>query len=81
MGTHAQALVHARPAAAPVLTGVRWRDREHLTASVCCFAVKDTAELRPARITDALGQEMVPQQVRDLHIFEVTSPPAEAGSF
>ena len=62
---------HPRPAVATVLRGIgRWHGDDS-TASVCCFAFEDGAELRPAGITDALGQVGVPYHVGDLQIFEI----------
>src|SRR5690348_917250 len=71
MRAHAQALRHARPAARTVLAGIRGWHGDDLTASVCCFALKDAAERRPAGITDALAEMTVPHHVGHPQIFEV----------
>src|SRR6516225_1066244 len=55
MGTYAQALTNERPTPATLLAGVGRVHRDHPTASVCCFAFEDGAELCPPGITDALG--------------------------
>src|SRR5689334_7300306 len=68
---HAQAFLHPRPAVATVLAGIVWRDRDHLTASVHCFALKDGAKRAPARITDALAEAVVPYHVRYPQVFEI----------
>ncbi len=52
MGTHAQTLGHARPAAAAILGGVRRVDRFHSLPGACCLASEDGAEAAPSGISD-----------------------------
>src|SRR5271166_2715493 len=54
MGPHGETLLDSCPTAAAVLTGVRWWNRYHSTASICCFAVEDQAEGIPPSILNRL---------------------------
>jgi hypothetical protein len=54
MGSHAQTLGHALPAARAILGGIRRRDGFYSLASVCCFAGEDGEKLVPASVVDRL---------------------------
>ena len=71
MGAHTQALGYALPTAATILGGVLGGNRGHPTPGACCLGFEDGTERRPARITDALGEMVVPYHVGDPQVFEI----------
>src|SRR5581483_7827060 len=71
MGAHAEALGYARPTAATILAGIGGWHGDDPTPGACCLGFEDGTELRPARITDALGEMAVPYHVGDPQIFEI----------
>ena len=71
MRAHAQTLLHERATAATRLAGIGRIHRDHPTPSVHCFGFEDGAKLRPAGITDALGQVVVPYHIGDLQVFQI----------
>ena len=71
MGTHGETLLHPFAAATAILRGISGWYRDHPTASVRCFAAQDGPELPPARITDALGEARILDQIGHLQIFQI----------
>ena len=71
MGTHGETFLHPFATAAAILAGIgRWH-RDNSTPGSCCLGVEDRTELRPAGITDALGEVVVPYHSADLQSFEI----------
>src|SRR5579859_3469333 len=70
VGAHAQRLGYARPTAATVLRGIGGWHGDNPTPGACCLGFEDGPELRPARISEALSQVMVPDHVSDPQIFQ-----------
>ena len=64
MRAHAEALRDARPTPATVLAGRGRFHQHHALAGPCCLAGEDGAELRPVRITDALGMFLAGWRIR-----------------
>ena len=71
VGTDTQGLGDTLPTAATILAGVLRRDRNHALTGARRLEFKGGPKLRPARITDALGETRVPYHVADLQIFQI----------